>query len=366
MKNELIDNKNEFISRILTDSDYYAFGMGMPGRTWIHSDYRYAFNGKEKSSEISHGDYDFEARMFEGKIGRFMTVDPHQGAYPSLSPYSAFYNNPVLIVDDNGMDNIIYIVNFSSGQPGINVENAAATLQNSVDQIMGIGKVKVVVITPAQFDKTKLDPSGSDVVIAYGDVNNTMQFVETTFPGNCINTPTQNNPENSDPIKNVAVVVDNFISPSFITQLAMNTDKETSKKPGNSAQDALVLTLLHSVGHMTRNEAGHSNDNSKDDKKLFDKYGHGDPLFIKNFMLPGDEIINIIAEEDSKRDRYEMKLKSFKDFYTAPWNKVVFKDFFLQDFKKSAPVDQMPKKTEGDNKGEQQKNDGTKKVEKGG
>ena len=51
--------------------NYYAFGMQMPGRTWTASEYRYAFNGKEKNNEINAGDYDFGDRIYNSKIGKW-------------------------------------------------------------------------------------------------------------------------------------------------------------------------------------------------------------------------------------------------------------------------------------------------------
>ncbi len=36
----------------ISATDYYAFGMQRPGRTWSSSKYRYGFNGKENDNEI--------------------------------------------------------------------------------------------------------------------------------------------------------------------------------------------------------------------------------------------------------------------------------------------------------------------------
>jgi RHS repeat-associated protein len=87
---------------LLMHTDYYSFGMEMPGRKWVYSDYRQGFNGKEKADEITVGDYDFGARVYDSRIGRFFSVDPKAQEHPSESPYSFAANNPIRLIDKNG------------------------------------------------------------------------------------------------------------------------------------------------------------------------------------------------------------------------------------------------------------------------
>jgi uncharacterized protein RhaS with RHS repeats len=48
--------------------------------------------------------YDYGARFYESAIGRFSTVDPHAWNYLDWTPYNYVANNPINIVDPNGMD----------------------------------------------------------------------------------------------------------------------------------------------------------------------------------------------------------------------------------------------------------------------
>lgn len=48
--------------------------------------------------------YDFGARMYDARLGRFTSVDPHAHSYPHWSPYSAFANNPIVFIDPDGRD----------------------------------------------------------------------------------------------------------------------------------------------------------------------------------------------------------------------------------------------------------------------
>jgi len=66
--------------------------------------YRSGFNGKEKDDEIyGNGNaYDFGARMYDSRLGRWLSCDPQYARYTSLSPYAAFANNPNYYIDPGG------------------------------------------------------------------------------------------------------------------------------------------------------------------------------------------------------------------------------------------------------------------------
>jgi RHS repeat-associated protein len=66
--------------------------------------YRFGFNGKEKVDEV-YGDanaYDFGARIYDPRLGRFLSVDPMAAKYPAWSPFSFAINNPIRFIDENG------------------------------------------------------------------------------------------------------------------------------------------------------------------------------------------------------------------------------------------------------------------------
>jgi RHS repeat-associated protein len=66
--------------------------------------YRYGFNGKEKDDEIkgSGNSYDFGARMYDPRIGRWMGVDDYAALQPGWTPYRAFFNSPINWIDSDG------------------------------------------------------------------------------------------------------------------------------------------------------------------------------------------------------------------------------------------------------------------------
>ncbi len=71
--------------------------MPMPNKQTTDENYRYAFQGQEKDGET--GMEAFELRLWDGRLGRWLTVDP-KGQY--FSPYLGMGNNPVSTIDPDG------------------------------------------------------------------------------------------------------------------------------------------------------------------------------------------------------------------------------------------------------------------------
>ncbi|NIG52803.1 RHS repeat domain-containing protein [Chitinophaga sp. Cy-1792] len=103
-KKQKVDNNavSGFEAVLLSAGDYYPFGMQMPGRTYNTGKYRYGFNGQEKSDEIKGDGNSYTAQFWEydPRIGRRWNRDPKPNI--SLSQYSTFNNNPVLLSDALG------------------------------------------------------------------------------------------------------------------------------------------------------------------------------------------------------------------------------------------------------------------------
>ena len=82
---------------VLTATDYYPFGMEMPGRKYNPQGYRYGFQKQEKDENIyGQGNaYSFEYRVYDSRLGRFLSIDPLSGIFPWNSTY-AFSENRVI------------------------------------------------------------------------------------------------------------------------------------------------------------------------------------------------------------------------------------------------------------------------------
>ncbi len=89
--------RNNSTPEAVVATDYYPFGMPMPGRNDGANSYRYAYQGQEKDQETQKEA--FELRLWDSRIGRWLTTDPY-GQY--TSPYLGMGNNPINGVDSDG------------------------------------------------------------------------------------------------------------------------------------------------------------------------------------------------------------------------------------------------------------------------
>ncbi|GAL85641.1 hypothetical protein MYP_2870 [Sporocytophaga myxococcoides] len=103
---------NEMHTDVKAFTDYYAFGMPMPGRNYTRSGgkYRYGFNGKEKDTEWNSGQiYDYGFRIYDPRIAKFLSVDPLAPEYPWYTPYQFAGNTPIQAIDLDGLEEYHYI-----------------------------------------------------------------------------------------------------------------------------------------------------------------------------------------------------------------------------------------------------------------
>ena len=91
-----------FDADLRTLTDYYPFGMTMPGRTLSSEDYRYGYNTQERVDEIAGEGKHYTAEYWEydPRAARRWNLDPV--IQPATSGYSAFSLNPNVMVDPKG------------------------------------------------------------------------------------------------------------------------------------------------------------------------------------------------------------------------------------------------------------------------
>jgi RHS repeat-associated protein len=104
------DNNNDTIvnfytADVVSSNDYYPFGMVMPGRLFTGTTlYRYGFNGKESDNEIkgTGNEIDYGARVYDPRLGRFLSIDRLAKRFPYYSPYHFAGNTPIWANDLDG------------------------------------------------------------------------------------------------------------------------------------------------------------------------------------------------------------------------------------------------------------------------
>lgn len=105
-----VDQNNDglidyYTADVINAQDFYVFGMPMPGRSYVaNSSYRYGFGGKEKDNEAKGegNQLNFGNRIYDPRLGRWLSVDPEARQYPGHSPYSYALNTPLSAVDPDG------------------------------------------------------------------------------------------------------------------------------------------------------------------------------------------------------------------------------------------------------------------------
>ena len=100
-----------YTADVVTANDYTPFGSLMTGRKYlqVNSKYRYGFNGQEKDNDMKGegNSLDFGARVYDPRLGRFLSIDKFTGATPFYSPYNFAGNKPTIAIDHNGNVEII-------------------------------------------------------------------------------------------------------------------------------------------------------------------------------------------------------------------------------------------------------------------
>jgi RHS repeat-associated protein len=70
--------------------------------------YRYGFNGKENDNDVkgTGNQQDYGMRIYDPRLGRFLSVDPITKNYPELTPYQFASNRPIDGIDLDGLEYI--------------------------------------------------------------------------------------------------------------------------------------------------------------------------------------------------------------------------------------------------------------------
>jgi RHS repeat-associated protein len=79
--------------------------MQMPTRKYsatTSTTYRFGFNGKEDDKDINIGVQDYGMRIYDSRLGRFLSIDPLIEEYPWYTPYQFSGNTPIQAIDLDG------------------------------------------------------------------------------------------------------------------------------------------------------------------------------------------------------------------------------------------------------------------------
>ena len=181
-----------YTADISSATDLYPFGMEMPGRSFNLTASKYGFNGKLKDNEITGVDgasYDFGARIYDSRIGRWLACDPLSIKYPELSPYQFVANNPLIFIDPDGEKIRGVKYNTETGQ----FEYSKAAIKRGTDKYInarittetGKASVMKLIESPKRYkisvtDKTIVGQSGINQYTVAGGLTEPGKFIVLT------------------------------------------------------------------------------------------------------------------------------------------------------------------------------------------
>ena len=115
---------------------YPTFGSAMSDLAYKHisgtdtAKYRYGFNGEEKDDEtnVNGGSYDFGERIYDGRLGRWLSLDPLSIKFPFESHYCYVSNNPIIYKDIEGKSKYITLISIFVDEKGNETSRTTAVV----------------------------------------------------------------------------------------------------------------------------------------------------------------------------------------------------------------------------------------------
>ena len=174
----------------------------MPARKYsiANTNYRYGFNAQEKDDEVKGegNGYSFKFRVYDPRIGRFLSVDPLFKSYPANSPYAFAENDVIRAIDLEGLEK--YIVTARSFIPMKTLDNPFYSPNFKSSSFKGDNRYYYTVNNAsyrteqkvvADFDRRKVyytnnTASGS---VGYNSKGNVVETSDPATAGSIRNTP---------------------------------------------------------------------------------------------------------------------------------------------------------------------------------
>lgn len=263
----------------------------------------------EKDNEINGigNAYDFGARIYDGRLGRWMALDPLMIKYSYLSPYNFVANSPIIYIDPDGKKIVI--------------SGSQEFVSKSFAQLQQITSVQLVILSnDVVMEANKLNEWESQMVVQKGMVvkpDNYVEKVKKPFGTELVSKAIEstkvitiestdngyhdeNETKFDDPTNSIVPGVG-----SSSTIYHDPTDDGTKSEPHIKNQDGTegrspVIALGHELIHALKGALG---------TRLTGKSNYGDPDNLKKngktFQLSNEEVDtrskeNIISEEQGE------------------------------------------------------------------
>ena len=128
-------------------TSYFCLGTYTKAPDAENMAYRYGFNGMEKDDEVKGKgkSYDFGARMYDSRLGRFLSVDPLASNFSFKSPYDFAENDVIRCIDLDGAEkfkktgnnklNVIFTLGVITSGTSSHLERNHEAIINTLDYL---------------------------------------------------------------------------------------------------------------------------------------------------------------------------------------------------------------------------------------
>ncbi|QCD61814.1 RHS repeat domain-containing protein [Tenacibaculum maritimum] len=166
-----------FNPEIIGYNDYYPFGMLVPNRHGQADSYRYGFQGQEKDDEIKGegAQYDYGFRIYDPRLGKFLSTDPLFNTYPFYTPYQFAGNSPIMAVDLDRLEMKISNTELSC----IQTSRRKSKIEISFDAQINIKVLNITSVKLEGFEKLA-DQASKEISKSFSDKKGLANFMSSS------------------------------------------------------------------------------------------------------------------------------------------------------------------------------------------
>jgi RHS repeat-associated protein len=105
--------------------------------------YRYGFNGKENDNEVKGegNQQDYGMRVYDPRLGKFLSVDPLAPKFPELTPYQFAHNSPIDGVDLDGRERLDFRLTFENEKPKLEFISSGIKEKKGIPDFWNVTKI---------------------------------------------------------------------------------------------------------------------------------------------------------------------------------------------------------------------------------
>jgi RHS repeat-associated protein len=278
---------------------------------------RFTYNSKELLTDLDLGWNDYGARMYMSEIGRWNGVDPLAEKNPNWSDYNYVLNSPIIYVDPDGRENIIYLQVEKSAYKDLTKAQINAIIKKANANFKEMGLKTQIKLLNGKVNTAKLDKTDAVAILGRKDEVITAAGNIDKSTGDDLSRNGFGSDDYPEYSENDAFGDGNNNIIAIESKVASKISKEKFK---TSAEEGIAFMINHGAGHNSRlNHAG--------DRQYYGiKPGSKEYVPYGSIMTDGNNIYSNIA------------IKPLNTYVSSDSNKKgLIRDFYIKRFGNETP-----------------------------